>query len=84
MVVLPDGARYAELIRDAISRVATDHLMAGEPVREWVVKETRAKRGEAARKAGNKALKTAKKREGKGGKKADEKLAGGEATTARL
>ncbi len=60
MVVKPDGVRYAELTAEAISRIISQHLMGGEPVREWVAK---GKSSKAVSKEEKKDLKAARKLE---------------------
>lgn len=66
IVVKPDGVRYAELTAEAISRIVSQHLMGGEPVREWVAKDKSSKDSKAVSKEEKKALKAGKKHDAKG------------------
>lgn len=39
LVVYPDGTWYGQVTPDRFERILQEHLLAGNPVREWVVAE---------------------------------------------
>ena len=41
MVVYPDGIWYGNVTPNRFERILQEHLIGGEPVREWVVAENR-------------------------------------------